>query len=309
MRTNAALVETAARAGTASDSALLAGVASDPATRAAADALRLDLAESAARLGGVAGQRDADRTSRWAAECLRLVTGLELAQAPGLSYGLPERVASGRPVLAGRARLAMTVRRPGDEVAFTPKEGGGARGSAEIELTLDGFSAPLTAGALADAADRKLLDGTPLLASGDSVFFGPGTPADASSPAAFVPLESLAQDAFEPQWRAPLDRELGEAPVLPLSIYGAVALSHGPADASNPDAATGGDPLRPFIYLFDGRSAGLAGLAFDEGTFSVAGYVTGGQELLPQLRQGDRVTSVRLVEGGDRLRRPAAAAE
>jgi hypothetical protein len=40
--------------------------------------------------------------------------------------------------------------------------------------------------------------------------------------------------------------------------------------------------LRPcaqfFIYAFDKRSAGLGGMAFEEGEFSVFGYVVRGEE-------------------------------
>ena len=77
--------------------------------------------------------------------------------------------------------------------------------------------------------------------------------AGAASP---LPLELLARGDFEPQYRAPLDVGGGERPVLPLSIYGAVALAHLPAD---PDGATGLASSRQFfIYEFDRGSSGLA---------------------------------------------------
>jgi hypothetical protein len=57
--------------------------------------------------------------------------------------------------------------------------------------------------------------------------------------------------------------------VLPLSIYGAVAMAHG---QTADDGYAAADEF--FIYKFDRGSSGLAGLSFDEGTFGVFGYVT-----------------------------------
>ena len=64
-----------------------------------------------------------------------------------------------------------------------------------------------------------------------------------------------------------------------------------------------------FVYEFDPkRSGGLGGLSFEEGEFAVVGYVTGGRELLSQIRSGDVVARARLVAGGDRLVIPIASA-
>jgi len=50
---------------------------------------------------------------------------------------------------------------------------------------------------------------------------------------------------------------------------------------------------------------GLAGLSFDEGQFSVVGYVTGGSDLIGQVEGGDTLEKVEILSGGDRLRQPA----
>lgn len=118
-----------------------------------------------------------------------------------------------------------------------------------------------------------------------------------------LPLEMLPIGQFDIVYRSPLDVRSGELPVLPLSIYGALAMSHGP-DGADTAAA---DEF--FIYKFDRwprhdqnpnaplwcrwhnhsdlalcthmqflthrrQSSGLAGLSFDEGDFGVFGYVT-----------------------------------
>ena len=104
------------------------------------------------------------------------------------------------------------------------------------------------------------------------------------------------QGAFEPVYRVPLEVGSGEIPVLPLSIYGSVALAR-PLDV--PDSAVSATQF--FIYLFDAQQAGLAGLSFDEGRYGVLGYVTDGADVLRQVRPGDRVAAVRVTSGQERL--------
>lgn len=84
-----------------------------------------------------------------------------------------------------------------------------------------------------------------------------------------IPLEILPLGDFEPIYGSPLNVQAGELPVLPMSIYGAVAMAHA-ADADEGFAAA--DEF--FIYKYDRASSGLAGLSFDEGTFGVFGYIT-----------------------------------
>jgi len=57
------------------------------------------------------------------------------------------------------------------------------------------------------------------------------------------------------------------------------------------------------VYQFDKRSAGLGGMAFEEGEFSVFGYVVQGEEegFLAQLRTGDTIVKAEVVLGADRL--------
>jgi hypothetical protein len=60
-----------------------------------------------------------------------------------------------------------------------------------------------------------------------------------------LPLEMLPIGQFDIVYRSPLDVRSGELPVLPLSIYGALAMSHGP---EGPDSAAADEF---FIYKFD----------------------------------------------------------
>eukprot|EP00268_Persea_americana_P065238 TRINITY_DN8678_c0_g1_i1.p1 TRINITY_DN8678_c0_g1~~TRINITY_DN8678_c0_g1_i1.p1 ORF type:complete len:112 (-),score=22.97 TRINITY_DN8678_c0_g1_i1:291-626(-) len=100
---------------------------------------------------------------------------------------------------------------------------------------------------------------------------------------------------FEPLYKTTLSVQDGELPVLPLSVYGAVAMAH--SEVSEEYSS----PFQIFFYLYDKRSAGLGGLSFEEGQFSVFGYTTVGREILPQIKTGDVIRSVKLLNGQDRL--------
>lgn len=162
--------------------------------------------------------------------------------------------------------------------------------------------------------------------------------------------------------RLPLDVGGGELPVLPLSIAGAVSMTHLPDgeaflsgdewfifkfdkqqvrraaprqhrdsaacigaaamlfstcrssgsgsaahnhNAVCPPARAPNTPNTPTINM---QQAGLSGLAFDEGTFGVFGYVTSGLgDVVAKLESGDVIVSARITSGLDRLVRPAAA--
>lgn len=115
-----------------------------------------------------------------------------------------------------------------------------------------------------------------------------------------VPLEILPAGEYDPLYRLPLDIQGGELPVLPLSIPGAVSFTH----LDSTDSFLSGDAW--FIYKFDKQQAGLAGLAFDEGTFGVFGYVTDGYEVVKELQSGDRIVKAEVVSGLDKLQVPQA---
>lgn len=110
-----------------------------------------------------------------------------------------------------------------------------------------------------------------------------------------VPLEIKPSGQFEPLYKTTLSVQDGELPVLPLSVYGAVAMAH--SDVSEEYSS----PNQFFIYLYDKRNSGLGGLSFDEGQFSVFGYTTLGRETLSEIKTGDVIRSAKLVEGQDRL--------
>jgi cyclophilin family peptidyl-prolyl cis-trans isomerase len=266
------------------------------AKRQAADS---SLAALSARLESVAtavGAQDADAVSQRTSAALGEVATLEMLQAPGLVFLLPQQYAA-RPRLLGRAEVELRVERRGGGSFTAGRDGSGPQRSGSLRLVLDGYNAPLTAGNFAALVQRGFYDGTPLAAqpADEAVFALPPGPSPLAG--APLPLEMRGVGEFEPRYRAPLDVQSGDPiPVLPLSVYGSAAMARG-AEGNNSDGAAF------FLYRYSRANAGLGGIAFEEGQYSVFAYVLGtdGQDLLRQLRSGDVITQAKLVAGAENL--------
>nr|XP_004293105.2 PREDICTED: peptidyl-prolyl cis-trans isomerase CYP37, chloroplastic isoform X1 [Fragaria vesca subsp. vesca] len=239
---------------------------------------------------GYIKDKDADKVSVALASSLDTIAELELLQAPGLSFLLPAQYQS-YPRLTGRGTVELTIEK-GDGSTFAPEAGGEPRKTATIQVVIDGYSAPLTAGNFAKLVSDGAYDGAKLSSTDQAVLSASGSD-KYSGPS--VPLEIKPSGQFEPLYRTKLDVQDGELPVLPLSVYGSVAMAH--SEASDEYSS----PYQFFFYLYDKRNAGLGGLSFDEGEFSVFGYTTVGKDILSQIKTGDVIRSAKLVEGQDRL--------
>lgn len=234
--------------------------------------------------------KDADKVSVGLASSLDSVAQLELLQAPGLSFLLPEQYLK-YPRLTGRGMVEFVVEK-GDGSTFSPQARGEAKKTATIQVVVDGYSAPLTAGNFVKLVIDGAYNGVKLNSTEQAILSDSEL---AKSTSYSVPLEIMPSGQFEPLYKTNLNVQDGELPVLPLSVYGAVAMAH--SDVSEEYSS----PSQWFFYLYDKRNAGLGGLSFDEGQFSVFGYTTVGREILPQIKTGDIIRSAKLVEGQDRL--------
>ncbi|KAH1247475.1 Peptidyl-prolyl cis-trans isomerase CYP37, chloroplastic [Glycine max] len=192
--------------------------------------------------------------------------------------------------LSGRGTVAFTIEK-GDGSTFSPV-GGEQKNTATIQVVIDGYSAPLTAGNFAKLVMDGAYNGTKLNCINQAVISDNGVDKNTGYS---VPLEIMPSGQFEPLYKTTLSVQDGELPVLPLSVYGALAMAH--SEASDEYSS----PYQFFFYLYDKRSAGLGGISFDEGQFSVFGYTTTGRDILPQIKTGDVIRSAKLIEGQDRL--------
>ncbi|KAL2327696.1 hypothetical protein Fmac_021123 [Flemingia macrophylla] len=232
--------------------------------------------------------QDADKVSVSLASTLDTVAELELLQAPGLSFLLPEQYAEQYPRLSGRGTVEFTIEK-GDGATFSAVAGE-QKNTATIQVVIDGYSAPLTAGNFAKLVMDGAYNGATLNCANQAILSDDGVDKNSGFS---VPLEIMPSGQFEPLYKTTLSD--GELPVLPLSVYGAVAMAHNEASEEY------SSPYQFFFYLYDKRNAGLGGISFDEGQFSVFGYTTIGRDILPQIKTGDVIRSAKLIEGQDRL--------
>ncbi|GIL75050.1 hypothetical protein Vretifemale_4870 [Volvox reticuliferus] len=274
---------------------MLVGV---PATsRPGAESLLDSLTASLRKLELAVKTQQPDAVSIRVSDALRTVAELELLQAPGLPFLIPKEYQT-LPRLVGRAQVELTLEKRDGSLGFVDPVVGGPAKSTTLVLTLDGYSAPLSAGNFLKNVLEGLYDNRPIQVNYTSVFVQ--APPSRERPP--IPLEILPAGEFEPLYRLPLDVQSGELPVLPLSISGAVTFARLPFTDSQ---LSGSDW---FIFKFDKQQAGLAGLAFDEGTFGVFGYITDGLDSVTRLEPGDVITSVRVLSGADKLVVPSATA-
>ncbi|KAG2496893.1 hypothetical protein HYH03_004901 [Edaphochlamys debaryana] len=273
---------------TAKRDVMLAGV--PPASLEAAGALLDSLNETLLKLQLALGTKAIDAVSIRVANCLEVIGNLELLQAPGLRFVMPKDYTT-LPRLVGRAVVELTLERGDGSAGFVDPSGSGPAKQGKMVITVDGYSAPLSAGNFIKNVQDGLYNNRTLNVNYTSVFVT-GSPEQQRPP---IPLEILPAGEFEPLYRIPLDVQSGELPVLPLSISGAVTFAHLP----DTDAYLSGTDW--FVYKFDKQQAGLAGLAFDEGTFGVFGYVTEGLGTVTTLTPGDRIVEARVVSGADKL--------
>ena len=249
-------------------------------------------------LRGIA-YRDAAYTTKYLNAALANVNSIELAQAVGLPFSVPQSLQSKFPYLAGRATLKFTIKkRPGVGKLYVLDAETRQDAVGTFVVDLDGYSAPVTAGQLLKNVSAGMYDGQAIAQDLNATALLVGPPTEAAPLAPPLPLEIFQTGEFEPSYNTQLDVLNMEYPILPMSIFGAVVMSHDAGDALRSSTD------RFFIYKFEESMGGLAGLSFDEGQFSVVGYVTQGSDLITQVEGGDIIEKVEIVSGGDRLREP-----
>ncbi|KAL5197392.1 hypothetical protein ABZP36_000904 [Zizania latifolia] len=179
-------------------------------------------------------ENDSDRHSVALASSLDTVAELELLQAPGLSFLLPQQYLE-YPRLTGRGIVEFSVEK-GDGSTFFPTAGGEPKSVAICNNSvIDGYSAPLTAGDFAKLVLDGAYDGVTLKCASQAII----ADNENGKKGHTVPLEVM------PAGQTPLSIQDGELPVLPLSVYGAVAMAH------SVDSDEYSSPTQFFFYLYD----------------------------------------------------------
>jgi peptidyl-prolyl cis-trans isomerase B (cyclophilin B) len=177
----------------------------------------------------------------------------------------------------------------------------------EVQLSLDGDSAPLTAGNFVDLVKRGVYNGTvfhrvvrepvPFVVQGGdpqsadpkvpATQYGTGSFIDPQSGAArLIPLELRLSGEASPRYGQPIS-SAGETGKLALKHQlGALAM------------ARSGDPNSASSQFY----IALEALPELDGRYAVFGRVSKGMEVVRQIQQGDRLTKATLLEGGTLIR-------
>lgn len=174
----------------------------------------------------------------------------------------------------------------------------------DLTVVVDGYNAPLTAGAFVDLVQRRFYDGLPfsraedfyVLQTGDPEgpaegFIDPATKAERN-----VPLEILVPGKAAPFYNQTFE-ELGlfkAAPVLPFNAKGTLGWAHS-------DGALDDGSSQFFLFLSEPELT-PAGLNLIDGRYAAFGYVVDGFDVLNELTAEDGIVSARVIEGGDNLR-------
>jgi peptidylprolyl isomerase len=219
------------------------------------------------------------------AQALAKIGTLEASMVTDFPYTVPAEY-SNIPQLEGRATIALKTTK------------------GDINLIVDGYSAPVTAGNFVDLVQRGFYNNLAFTRAendyvlqigdppGDEVgFIDPKTKKYRA-----LPLEVMVKGDKEPMYGITMEDagRFREEPVLPFSSYGAVAMARSDADPN-------GGSSQFFFFLFEPELT-PAGRNLLDGRYTVFGYVTSGQEVLGQLKANDKIESAKVIEGADLLK-------
>ena len=237
---------------------------------------------STREMNRAATSRDASRTTSYAVAAQEQIASLLIGITPDLPFLLPSRF-SGLPRCTGRAEVGLTILTGNSQ----PKQLGEDE-TIDVVITVDGFNAPITAGSFLKNVSDGVYDGLRLQKFDSSNAIVAAVSKAPSSVSHSLPsslaLEMSVMGESEPRYNEPLDIQgADEYPRLPLSVYGAVAMSH-----PSPELPQLSSSTDFFVYLHDRSTAGLGGLSFEEGNFAVFGYITSGADLLDGIKVRSR---------------------
>lgn len=270
----------------------------------ATDASKLlaHVADTIPTIESAVAERNAEKVTRVSRAALREVGEVEQMMVTGFPFQVPDEF-SKLPQLRGRATVEMVVRKGGDEsfdingVFF--KEG-------KLTLVLDGYSAPISAGNFVDLVTKGFYNGNAVMRS-DGFIVQAGKPKsadgyvdDKSGVLRTIPLEVFAKGDSAPTYGVTLedDGRGAERTVLPFTSYGTLAMARKESEANSGSSQF-------FWFLFE-PDLTPAGRNLMDGNWAVMGYTTGGDEYLRQMQKDDQIVSAKVVDGLDKLVRPAA---
>ena len=185
------------------------------------------------------------------------------------------------------------------------------RATVEIETTqgtviavVDGYNAPITAGAFVDLVQKGFYDGLPFTRAEDFYVLQTGDPKGPDTgyldpktkTERTVPLEIMVPGEAEPFYNATFE-DLGlftAQPVLPFATLGTLGWAHS-------DEALNDGSSQFFFFLYEAELT-PAGLNLVDGRYGAFGYVVDGFDVLEELGIEDGIVKAKVIEGADNLK-------
>jgi len=177
----------------------------------------------------------------------------------------------------------------------------------DLTAVVDGYNAPLTAGAFVDLVQRGFYNNLPFVRAEDFYVLQTGDPkgdADGyvdpkTKSGRRVPLEIMVPGQEAPFYNETFE-DLGlfkAEPVLPFNAKGTLGWAHS-------DEALSDGSSQFFLFLFEPELT-PAGLNLIDGRYAAFGYVVDGFDVLEELTAEDGIVSAKVLEGAENLREHA----
>ncbi|AII41977.1 hypothetical protein KR100_00965 [Synechococcus sp. KORDI-100] len=174
----------------------------------------------------------------------------------------------------------------------------------DLTAVVDGYNAPLTAGAFVDLSLKGFYDGLPFIRAEDFYVLQSGDPEG--------PALGYVDPKTQQERRVPLEIRVPEeedtiynetfedvglfkaTPTLPFATLGTLGWAHS-ANALDDGSS------QFFMFLYEAELT-PAGLNLVDGRNAAYGYVVDGFDVLEELTTDDRIESIKVIEGADGLK-------
>jgi peptidylprolyl isomerase len=174
----------------------------------------------------------------------------------------------------------------------------------DLTAVVDGYNAPLTAGAFVDLVQKGFYDGLPFTRAEDFYVLQTGDPEGSAQgyvdpktgSERTVPLEIRVPGEPAPFYNQTFE-DLGRykaTPMLPFATLGTLGWAH--SDERLDDGSS-----QFFFFLYEPELT-PAGLNLVDGRYAAFGYVVDGFEVLEELGVDDAIVKAQVIEGADNLR-------
>jgi peptidylprolyl isomerase len=255
-----------------------------PADQGRAQALLDELDAQLQRMASAAGEQQREAFLRSRREALAGLGEAEALLVGDFPFEIPAAFDS-LPRLLGRATVQISTTK------------------GDLTAVVDGYNAPLTAGAFVDLVQRGFYDGLPFIRAEDFYVLQTGDPEGPeqgyrdpkTGQERTVPLEIRIPGEPAPFYNQTFE-DLGRykaTPVLPFATLGTLGWAH--SDERLDDGSS-----QFFFFLYEAELT-PAGLNLVDGRYAAFGYVVDGFDVLEELGVDDAIVSAKVIEGAGNL--------